>query len=205
MAKSLWAVNGFKQSSYLTSALPQVYCRALHSTHRQQEAITATTPTQHQAVTSPLPLPQQPSKPPLSLLPFKTLFRSYLINSLSSTPVLLAPSLRIMTVLAHSQSPILSPDRNPILRFLLKKTFYANYCAGETRSEIQRTVGALKDIGFRGVILTYAKEIVLQKGHDLSKCEDVDDADIKADVQAWKEGNLKTIDLTQSGEFVGMK
>lgn len=110
-----------------------------------------------------------------------------------------------MTVLAHSQSSILSPDRNPILRFLLKKTFYANYCAGETRSEIQKTVCGLKDIGFRGVILTYAKEIVLQKGHDLSKCEDVCYAEIKADVQAWKEGNLKTIDLTQSGEFVGLK
>lgn len=119
--------------------------------------------------------------------------------------MLLAPSLRIMMFLAHSQSPMLNPDGNPILRFLLKKTFYANFCAGETRNEIQKTVDGLKDIGFSGVILAYAKEIVLQKNHDLSKCKDVDYAEAKAEVQAWKEGNMKTVGLTKSGDFVGLK
>ena len=110
-----------------------------------------------------------------------------------------------MTLLAHSKSPLLDPDRNPVLRFLLKRTFYANFCAGETRSEIQKTVNGLKEIGFAGVILAYAKEIVLEKGHDWSRCTDVDYRETVAEVKAWKEGNLKTVGLTTSGEFVGLK
>ena len=205
MAKSLQPLHRIRQASCGPMILSPIPYRALHLTHRQREAITTPAISQHQAVTTPLPLAQQPSKPPLSLLPLKTLIRSYLINILSSTPILLIPSLRIMTLLAHSESPFLNPDRNPILRFLLKRTFYANFCAGETRSEIQKTVHGLKEIGFTGVILAYAKEIVVQKDHDMSRCKNVDYTETVAEVQAWKEGNLRTIGLTTSGEFVGLK
>lgn len=99
----------------------------------------------------------------------------------------------------------MNPDRNPILRLLLKRTFYANFCAGETRTEIQKTVNGLKELGFTGVILAYAKEIVVQKDHDFSRCKNVDHTETVAEVKAWKEGNLKTIGLTASGEFVGLK
>ncbi|KAL8795825.1 MAG: hypothetical protein Q9195_001705 [Heterodermia aff. obscurata] len=201
MAKSLQPLYRFRQASCGPPIFSRIQYRALHSTHSQREAIT----TPAEAVTTPLPLAQQPSKPPLSLLPLKTLVRSYLINSLSSTPIFLTPSLRIMTLLAHAESPLLNPDRNPILRFLLKHTFYANFCAGETRSEIQRTVNGLKGIGFTGVILAYAKEIVVHKDHDFSSCKDVDYAETVEEVKVWKEGNLKTIGLTTSGEFVGLK
>lgn len=205
MAKSLQTVYRFRQASCGPMTLSRMPYRALHLTHRQREAIATPAIAQHQAMTAPLPLVQQPSKPPLSLLPLKTLIRSYLINSLSSTPILLTPSLRIMTLLAHSKSPLLNPDRNPILRFLLKRTVYANFCAGETRSEIQKTVNGLKEMGFAGVILAYAKEIVVEKGHDWSRCKDVDYIETVAEVKAWKEGNLKTVGLTTSGEFVGLK
>lgn len=63
----------------------------------------------------------------------------------------------------------------------------------------------LKRIGFAGVILAYAREIVVHDGPDLSNCEVLDSGAIKADVESWKNGNLETIDLTSSGEFVGLK
>ena len=110
-----------------------------------------------------------------------------------------------MTVLANSKSLLLSPDRNPVLRYLLKKTFYVHFCAGETQNEIQRTLKSLKDIGFNGVILVYAKEISLKKGHLLSECKGVDHADVKGEVQAWKDGNMRTVGFTESGDFVGVK
>ena len=205
MAKPLQPLYSFRQASCGPMILSRIPYRALHLTPTLREAITTPAVAQHQAVTTPLPLAQQPSKPPLSLLPLKTLIRSYLINSLSSTPILLTPSLRIMTLLAHSESPLLNPDRNPLLRFLLKRTFYANFCAGETWSEIQTTVKGLKEIGFTGVILAYAKEIVVQKDHDFSSFKDVDHIETVAEVKAWKEGNLRTVGLTTSGEFVGLK
>ena len=206
MAKSLQPLYRFKQASCGPVIFARIPYRALHLTIRQREAVTAPAIAQHQAVTTtPLPLAQQPSKPPLSLLPLKTLIRSYLINSLSSTPILLTPSLRIMTLLAHSESPLLNPDRNPVLRFLLKRTFYANFCAGETRSEIQKTVNSLKEIGFAGVILAYGKEIVVEKDSDLSRWKDVDYTETVAEVKAWQEGNMRTVGLTTSGEFVGLK
>lgn len=182
---------------------PLIQC--VHQSHGLREAAATAIPTSHQTVASVLPVTQQPSRPPLSLLPFKTLVRSYLINLVSSNRFLLPPSLKTLSLLAYSESPYLNPDRNPILRYLLKKTFYAQFCGGETRSEIQETVDGLKRIGFSGVILAYAKEIVVHAGQDLSRCPNLDDAVVKADVESWKQGNLKTIDLTTSGHFVGLK
>ena len=92
-----------------------------------------------------------------------------------------------------------------MLRFLLKKTFYANFCAGETRREVQRTVTDLKKTGFTGVILAYAKEIVLRKDQSFSECKNINYEEIKAEVQAWRDGNIKTISLTESGDFMGLK
>ena len=110
-----------------------------------------------------------------------------------------------MTLLANSRSSFFNPDRNPVLHYLLKKTFYVNFCAGETRSEIQKTIADLKNIGYTGVILTYAKEIVLQEGHNPAAGTGVDHVESKSDVRTWKDGNLRTVGLTEAGEFVGLK
>ena len=110
-----------------------------------------------------------------------------------------------MTLLANSKSSFFNPDRNPVLHYLLKKTFYVNFCAGETRSEIQKTVTDLKNIGYTGVILAYAREIVLQKGHNPSAGKGVSHIEAKSEVQTWKDGNLSTVGLTEGGEFVGLK
>ena len=176
--------------------------RGLRRCHRLLQDEATALPSENQSIASVIPVPQQPSRPPLSLLPLKTLVRSYLINALSSNRFLLNSSLRALSLLAYSKSPFLNPDRNPLLRHLLKKTFYAQFCGGESQQEIQATVNGLKSIGFSGVILTYAREIEI---HDMSRWKKLDDVKVRADVESWKNGNLKTIDLTERGEFVGLK
>ncbi|QSZ36368.1 hypothetical protein DSL72_006244 [Monilinia vaccinii-corymbosi] len=141
-----------------------------------------------------------PKISPLSILPLSAVIRSLAINTISSSPLLLAPSLKIMTILAHSHNPILSPDRNPILRFLLKNTFYKQFCAGETHAEVQRTIRGIKDLGFQGVFLCYAREVEKSPGAsvDVEKC-------LRDEVLPWAEGTLATVRLAEPGDFVCIK
>lgn len=105
-------------------------------------------------------------------------------------------------------------ERNPVLRAILKRTLYNQFCAGETERETRSCVQQLKDLGFKGVILTYAKETVF---HSKSKTSDhlsstsekyhemeaavTDDTDI----EAWRVGTLKTVDLISEGDILAIK
>ncbi|MCJ1350182.1 MAG: proline dehydrogenase [Icmadophila ericetorum] len=150
------------------------------------------------------PLLTSPSPSPLSIVPFPSLLRSYLITSLTAHPLLLSPSMALLKKLAYSHSAILNPDKNPLLHFLLKRTFYAQFCAGETPAEVQSTVKDLKSMGVKGVMLGYAKEVILCDG-DGQGAAIFDEAQVAADVKAWKEGTLKTVELGEVGDFVALK
>lgn len=153
--------------------------------------------------------PTAAHRAPLSVLPLSMIIRSLATTTVSSSPMLLGPSLRIMGVLAHSSNPLLSPDRNPILRWLLKNTFYAQFCAGENAAEVQRTVSRLKSIGFTGVLLGYAKEAVLsdEQAHKLAagKLGEETQAIIQSEIKPWAEGTLETVRLAEPGDFVSLK
>jgi len=111
-----------------------------------------------------------------------------------------------MSTLAHSKSPILSPDTNPLLRYVVKKTVYKQFCAGENAVEVKRTVDGLKNIGFKGVILNYAKEVVLEEGEKecLTACGDSDPS-IEKEIKPWAKGTLQTVELASAGDFVAVK
>ncbi|KAK3936223.1 FAD-linked oxidoreductase-like protein [Diplogelasinospora grovesii] len=129
----------------------------------------------------------------LAVLPLANILRSLTITSISSSPLLLPPSLAIMSVLAHTTNPILNPDKNPILRYFLKKTFYAQFCAGENGSE---------RIGFSGVILGYAKETC-----DLASCGEGAAAEecVRTEINPWAAGTMETVMLASRGDFVALK
>lgn len=114
-----------------------------------------------------------------------------------------------MSVLAHSQSPLLSPDKNPLLHFFLKRTFYKQFCAGENASEVNATISGLKDIGFKGVILGYAREVVLdekQKEALASSGTDETAEDcIRNEIIPWAQGTLETVGLASPTDFVALK
>jgi proline dehydrogenase len=114
-----------------------------------------------------------------------------------------------MSVMAHTTNPVLNPDRNPILRYVMKKTFYAQYCAGENAIEVRRTVESLKQIGFSGVILGYAREVVLtpEQTADLASCGEGAAAEecIKNEINPWAAGTLETVRLAAPGDYVALK
>ncbi|KAI1652790.1 FAD-linked oxidoreductase [Daldinia decipiens] len=146
---------------------------------------------------------------PLSVLPLSTVLRNLATTSISSSPILLPPSLAIMNILAHSNQPVLNPDKNPLLRWFLKKTFYAQFCAGENAAEVHHTIDGLKKIGFTGVILGYAREIVLTdvQTQKLSACEEgpVAEECVRNEIGPWAAGTLETVTLAQPGDFVALK
>lgn len=151
-----------------------------------------------------------PTKNPLSILPLQTILRSLAVTTISSSPVLLSPSLAIMDILAHTNNAFLNPDRNPLLRYLIKSTFYAQFCAGETAAEVRKTISNLKGLGFSGVILGYAREVVLTdaqlkalssfglQGKEL-------DESVKNEVIPWAKGTLETVRLAEEGDYVALK
>lgn len=143
------------------------------------------------------------------MLPLSMILRSLATTTVSSSRVLLPPSLRIMAGLAHTANPLLNPDRNPLLKYFIKQSFYAQFCAGEQSAEVRATVARLKGIGFTGVILGYAKEVVLTNeqsaqlttgtvGRETQEC-------IDNEIDPWAKGTLETVRLTQAGDFVALK
>ncbi|KAI4196142.1 MAG: hypothetical protein LQ348_002350 [Seirophora lacunosa] len=192
-----------KSIARLSRAIPtasfrgSISSRYFHPNLRARGASFADPPTI--GVNQTLPSRRESTPPALSLLAFPALLRSYLITAASSSSLVIAPSLRLLSLLAHSTSPWL--QHNPILYLLLKKTFYKQFCGGETSSEVQKTTAGLKKVGFRGVILASAKEIVLEKGTAI-EAEKPDEAN---DIESWKRDVLETVRLVGRDGFAALK
>lgn len=109
-------------------------------------------------------------------------------------------------------------DRNPILHGILKKTFYEQFCAGENGAETKATIKELKDMGFRGVIMTYAKETVFdhrtntEQGLGVAAVENErQDQPLHpqvarcANIETWRTGILKTVDQLADRDYLAVK
>ncbi|KEY64625.1 hypothetical protein S7711_02829 [Stachybotrys chartarum IBT 7711] len=175
--------------------------RNLHSSSRRTTTITSSS--NHPPAMDPA------TRAPLSVLPLPMLLRSLLTAAVSSSPLLLPPSLRVMSLLAHSTSPLLNPDRNVLLRWVIKKSFYAQFCAGENGREVGRKIADLKQIGFHGVMLCYAREVVLteKQAKDLADGKSIEETEdcITSQIVPWMEGSLKSVRMAEPGDFVAIK
>ncbi|KAJ5236158.1 hypothetical protein N7489_006249 [Penicillium chrysogenum] len=159
-----------------------------------------------------------PSLPPLSVLPARVLLRSLLVSTISSKRFFLIPALSLMSFLSKpNRIWLFDVDRNPILHEILKTTFYNQFCAGENGAECRSTIREMKDMGFRGMILTYAAETVFdhstqaQNGQGIAalKSENGDVA-VEASVhcpsiEAWREGTVETIYMTEAEDYIAVK
>ncbi|KAK1655439.1 proline oxidase [Colletotrichum phormii] len=150
--------------------------------------------------------------PPHSKLPLKILLRSLLVATISSHQILLGPSLAILKFLNGShRSRIFDVQRNPLLHTILKKTMYNHFCAGENRQEVTSTIAEIKRMGFRGAILTYAREIVVdntteeESGRGLREKYSVSEIGFDAGIDAWREGVLETADMLSGGDILALK
>ncbi|KAF2404169.1 proline oxidase PrnD [Trichodelitschia bisporula] len=178
------------KSSYLRSAR-----RTVHSTRRAQAIVSAAPELQN---VQP-PSSQRPTSHPatLSILPTSSVLRTYIITRMTSSPFLLNACFAVLTRMIESKSTIFNVDKNPLLRYLFKRTFYAQFCAGENKAEVQQTIERVRGTGFNGVILEYALEVL--KGGDSSE------ARAAQEIAAWRKGMLETVDMAKSGDFVALK
>ncbi|KAI5926860.1 proline dehydrogenase [Camillea tinctor] len=153
---------------------------------------------------------------PLSKLPTSVLLRSLLVSTVSSKRFLLSPSLSILSFLSKARKgSFLDVDRNPILFGVLKKTFFNQFCVGVSKAQAQADVQALKDLGFRGVIITYARETTFDHKSGTIHGQGVPDTANSAneakgnqfdpEVEAWRTGTLETIDLVGEGDMLALK
>ncbi|KAI5465284.1 proline oxidase [Mariannaea sp. PMI_226] len=148
---------------------------------------------------------------PLSAVPTGILLRSIFINAISSRPFLLTPSLWFLCQISKpNQNLLFSADRNIILRSILKRTFYKQFCAGENGAETEATMKSMKDMGFRGTILTYAKETVFDhatnsqhvSGTNTSKTAESQWCE---NIEAWRKGTVETVELLGEGDQLAVK
>lgn len=212
--------NRMGSTSSQPSSVPPAASRSLHSSTTSRQAGAALPnpdsllqhgirPGQGKDPKSP-PIDMMANKSPLSILPFSTVLRSWAVTFLSSTPALLTPSLAIMGFLAHTNIAVLNPDRNPLLRSIIKATFYRHFCGGENATEVRATINGLKELGFSGVIMGYAREVVLTEAQirnltNFGLSGDDMEETIKNEVVPWAEGTMATLKLATEGDYVALK
>ena len=159
---------------------------------------------------NPATVPPTPASS-LSTLPNTVLLRSLFVNSITSRSWLLTPAIAFLSLLCRPHLPaILDANRNPVLRWLIKQTVYKQFCAGENPEEIKKTVKTMKDMGFRGAMLTYARETLFDHKtgteHDLGGEEgSAVKSDVDPIIEAWRQGTLGTAALLDTGDQLAIK
>ena len=127
------------------------------------------------------------------------LIRNILLGWIFSSPKLVRIGIGLLDRTTHSRSELLNPDRNILLRGILKPLLYSQFCAGITKQDIAETRNSLLSVGYAGIILAYGKE---------SKSSDSHTSDANkehAELKHWKDGNLETLDMIGSEDFLAVK
>ncbi|KXT12630.1 hypothetical protein AC579_4219 [Pseudocercospora musae] len=165
--------------------------RRLHSTSQNEHAAPLSIPTAPESTFSCAE--RAPTMAPLSALPISQILRSYLITTMSSHPTLFSASTGLLRQMLESPNPLLNL-RNPLMRAVLWETFYKQFCAGENQAQVSQRCEEIRRLGYSGVILEYAKE-VLKDGK----------TDELQDVAIWRKGMLETISIAAEGDFCALK
>ncbi|CAI6090792.1 unnamed protein product [Clonostachys chloroleuca] len=119
---------------------------------------------------------------------------------------LMKPCLTFLNAVTRSKSGIINADRNPILNRVLRWTIYNQFCAGSNSTEVSRSMSELRQLGYRGVILGFAKEIVLDPSEGAAVAEDVKYGPAcYRMIDEWKDANLDTIRMLSPGDFLSVK
>lgn len=145
--------------------------------------------------------PKSGSASPLAKLPLSSVLRSLMILSVSSSKLLLKPCIYTLSLLAHPKTSALDVAKNPLLNLLVKHTIYKQFNAGENKLEVQRSIEDIKQLGYRGVLLGYAREVLVGE----SDADPMDEKAAREEIQMWLDGTLQTVDMAQEGDFVALK
>lgn len=160
------------------------------------------------AVTDTAPAGNVKNKSPMSRMPTKTLIRSLVLTSLMGKEWLLRPSLAALDTICRSKNRVCNADKNPILNQLMRWALYNHFAAGASAAEVARSAKELKDMGYQGIILGYAKEVVLANPTDTAHSATIENGYSPAEyrmVEEWKQGTLQTLEMIGPGDFLAVK
>lgn len=148
--------------------------------------------------------PDLRSFPSLAHMPTGALLRYLAFTTIMST-ALLKPAMQFMKLVANQNARFFSPEKNPTVNMLLRPTVYRQFAAGENEREVIETINQMKTQGYTGVILGYAREIVIDTTSRMPQPiqnptqEDVDQ------IRLWKENTLRTLRMLGAGDFLAVK
>lgn len=136
----------------------------------------------------------------------KTLIRSLVLTSAMRRNWIMRPSLKFLEMITATKGFWLNADRNPILNRLLRWTLYNHFCAGSNKGQVARSMAEVKGLGYQGVILGHAKEVVLdpEAGEVYSGDHKYGPACYRM-VEEWKQSTLDTLRMLQPGDFLSVK
>lgn len=150
---------------------------------------------------------QAPTRTALSRLPWLTLLRSAALTTLMCSPTLLKPSIAAMGLITHPRIALLNPDSNTLLNKALRNVVYDQFCAGTNQAEVTKTLKDFKALGYQGIIVTFAKEIVLSEEERDSIAQQAGQYS-KAHydmVQSWRDNSLASLRMLERGDVLAMK
>ena len=130
--------------------------------------------------------------------------RNLLLGSMFSSPFLFSVGMIVLKRIANSESKLLNSDANPIIRALVKLIVYDQFCAGTDKEEICNTRDEIRGMGYSGVILCYGREIQVSNNNTM-KCTGKQESDMVCDIDWFRDGNLKTLDMIGDGDWLGIK
>ncbi|PWY80550.1 proline oxidase PrnD [Aspergillus heteromorphus CBS 117.55] len=184
------------------SGVPSSYASARYvsRTSNAKSSVVASTATKTLLQQTP-PSTKDASGSPLAKLPLASVLRSLVILSVSSSNLLLKPCIFALSTLAHPKTALLDVAKNPLLNALVKHTLYRQFNAGENKLEVQRSIRDIKQLGYRGVLLGYAREVLVGEGN----VDPLDEEAARAEIQTWLDGTLQTVDMAQEGDFVATR
>jgi proline dehydrogenase len=108
--------------------------------------------------------------------------------------------------MANSKSVILNPDKNRLVGGLMRIMFYNHFCAGSSDLEVRKTVSTMKEMGFKGVILGYAKEVIVDPAATREEVAGSGSAtSIESAIDQWRDGNLRSLPMIGKGDFLAIK
>lgn len=160
-------------------------------------------PQHHDQQLTHLPQPQnQQLERVLAKLPNADLLRSIVLQAVMSRPLLMDVASSVL------RSNLERLTGNALCKFVLDNMFYVQFCAGRTEAEIRQTITNLASLGYKGVMLSYAKEVDSSSSSSSSSSSNAKanpEALHHMQVAQWLDGTLRTIQYAKSGDFAAIK
>ncbi|KAK8151664.1 FAD-linked oxidoreductase-like protein [Phyllosticta citrichinensis] len=185
--------------------------RRLYVKPSESKSATVATSPEHDPFLNQPPAeePPSPSLPQhvLSYLPFSHIVKTYLITLALANPFLYRLCFSALHLLAYPPLPVLDPDRNRALGYILKKTFYSQFCAGQSKAEVERTAARVRSVGYDGLSLEFALEVLLDdiESSSADKTPAADSKETARQIETWRTGALQTVKMVREGEFAALK